>query len=91
MDNEVSHPVWKATYHQKPQGITKEEFGLDLYECIKAIGGIKQLDRMLKVKPAHQEYLKRRAILKADMTRYYQKLTDTDAAEVARRYPWVLT
>jgi len=91
MDNEANYPIWKSTYRPQPLGITKKEFGLDLYECIQVISGMRQLDRMLKVKPAHREYLKRREALKAEFTRYYQTLTDTDAAEVARRYPWVLT
>lgn len=91
----VQFPI-KQTHQVRPSGITKEEFGLDLYECVKAIGGLMQVDRLIA--HAKQEGLGwqvkelsgRRAKLIDTIHIHNKALSDGDAAEVARRYPVVL-
>lgn len=43
-------PVWpRSTYHALPLGITKEEFGVDLFEAIRLQASIRQAERTAAV------------------------------------------
>lgn len=76
--------------------ITKEEFGLDLYETIFTIGKILGVQSKAKKAVKKQEHYLVRAAqqeeqqLRAELAKLMDKLSDKDAADVVRRYPWVL-
>lgn len=77
--------------------ITKEEFGLDLFESIKCCGGILQLRQMRertppeKIKPKQLKLwqVKERELLE-EAKRLFTQLPDEPAAQLARRYPFIL-
>jgi len=83
--------TWGAEY------ITKEEFGMNLFECIKTISGIHTIRQQMNV-AVHQEKPTR---LKELTTRYHESraylanqlptLTDHEMAQVLGRYPDVVT
>jgi hypothetical protein len=76
--------------------MTKDEFGLDLFEAVKTIGGILGVQQQYAGavhkadQPAMAACLKRRDELNGQLRVQMDKLSDADAAEIARRYPWVL-
>lgn len=89
-------PTGTRLYHSLPQGCTKEEFGVNLYETIVTIGGILGLDeqRALAIN-AHEGYkvqglLKRRKALQLQLAQQLQQLTDTEMAQILLRYNWVV-
>lgn len=90
-------PVVRSTVRPRPVDVmTKEEFGLDLYAVMVRIGGILGLQEQYaghvnrgdKAKLA--ETLAKRDRLKRELLPLMEQLSDADAAEVVRRYPWVL-
>lgn len=76
--------------------LTKEEFGLDLYEAMAACAGVQQLLRMIAAQvtkgkdPAHlsAQYAKERE--RAKLLAQADSISQEDAARLARRYPWLL-
>lgn len=76
--------------------ITKEEFGLDLYEAVFTIGQL--LGVQNKVRFYHDKNMKyplraaqqEEQTLRTTLTKQMDKLSDADAAEIVRRYPWIL-
>lgn len=78
--------------------ITKEEFGLDLFEAISCCGGILQLQKLRektmpeRIKPGRLRdwQLKERELF-ARVKELFPSLSDADAAELSRRYPFVLS
>jgi hypothetical protein len=76
--------------------MTQEEFGLDLFGAIKLIG------RILTVQDHYAHYvtqgnqdkmqdaLTKRDELRKQLRPQLDTLSDADAAEIVRRYPWVL-
>lgn len=74
---------------------TKEEFGLNLYEAIKTIGGILGLDQQRaacihRERPeALPEMETRRATLVKDFEHHRAILTHDELTQIIARYPWV--
>lgn len=73
--------------------MTREEFGLDLFEAVKCIGGLLAIQDQVNAS-VHQnkkldELVTRRERLKQDLTALMVKLNDTDVAEILERYPMV--
>ena len=91
-----SVPYIRSTYRELPKGITKEEFGVALYETIKIIGGILALNQhyqtaVWKEDPdAKADYQARRLRQVDRLQSQMAALSDSDAAQVALKYPWVL-
>jgi hypothetical protein len=90
-------PSLRSTVRVYPEGISREEFGELLYATIKTIGGILQLRQyraqtpVARLKPKQlTEWGQREQVLLADLREQMKQLSDLDAAEVARRYPWVV-
>lgn len=89
-------PAMPARYAPMPFGVTKEEFGLTLYEVIKLIGGILGLDeqRSLAIN-AHQGYkvqaiLARRKEHQHTLAQQLPRLNNSEMAQILLRYPWVV-
>ena len=80
-----------------PDYITKEEFGVNLFECIKTISGIHTMRKQMNV-AVHKE---QPTILKDLTTRYHESreylanqlpaLNDREMAQVLAKYPDVVT
>lgn len=92
-----ANPIFRSTERSRPaDAITKEEFGLALYAAIFAIGGILGLQEQYAGhvkygnKARMKEALVKRDQLKRELAPQLDKLSDADAAEIVRRYPWVL-
>ncbi len=77
--------------------ITKEEFGLDLYAAISKCSEVEQVQRMIAV-DVHRgkdpallaaEYKRLKGEAKALVSA--ESISATDAARLARQYPWLLT
>ena len=73
--------------------MTKEEFGLDLFEAIKCIGGLLALQEQINGAVHHgknfEELVQRRDGLKARLIPLMQTLDPADVTEILRRYPMV--
>ena len=80
--------------------VSRDEFGLDLYECIKTIGGIMQLKKFLN-DPHIREHPSRRPRELATWERQLNDLLmmlpnqlaalpEAQASEVTARYPWIM-
>ena len=87
----------RQTYTPQPNGITKEEFGLNLYDTIFTISGIRALEEHIAV-AIHQnkgyklQGLKdRRLTLKATLAKLLPTLTEEKMAQILDRYPHVVT
>ena len=94
----ATRPIPKSWAPKPPETpyITKEEFGVNLYETIHTIGGILGIDqqRALAIN-AHEGYkvqglLKRRKALQLQLAQQLQQLTDTEMAQILLRYNWVV-
>ena len=77
------------------QYITKEQFGLNLYDAIKLIGGIQGLDQQ-RAQAIHkgegykiQDLLTRRKELQKTLAGRLPDLTDDEMDQILQRYPWV--
>jgi hypothetical protein len=91
------NPLLRSTFTPLPTGITKEEFGLDLYEAIKTIGGILVIQDHMNA-AVHQgkseqlqELKKRRDMLRASLIPLMHRLPQDDVTEIVTRYPFVVT
>lgn len=76
--------------------ITKEEFGLELYEAIACCSGVQQLLRMIAAgvnSNKDVEHLSERYKIekeKAKVLAQSEAISAQDAARLAREYPWLL-
>ena len=86
----------RQTYTVNQNGITKEAFGLNLYDTILTISGIRALEEHLAVvihqgKQDKVHGLKdRRLVLKHDLAKMLPTLTETEMTQVLERYPYVV-
>lgn len=76
--------------------MTLDEFGTDLFAAIKTVGGILAVQQQYagavhrSDKDGMAQLLKRRDEMREMLRGQIEKLTDADAAELVRHYPWVL-
>ncbi len=89
--------IWRNTEHEMPNDcITKEQFGLTLYNAIMLIGGIKQL-RMFRGYvamgdlPQTDEYKLKEAKLIEQLKTALVALKSDEVTDVVSEYPWVAT
>ena len=82
-------------YGSRSEYVTKEEFGLNLYDTIKTIGGLLGLEQQ-RAAAIHQNQgykvqglLDRRAVLVKEWTRFRAILPHEDVKAIIARYPWV--
>ena len=93
----ISMPAMRATYQPRPIGINKEEFGVNLYETIKTIGGLLGLEqqRVAAIHYGHKEKLTdlatRRNALRAILAKQLPTLKHDEMDRVLATYPWVVT
>ena len=93
-----AHPetVVRSTYQPVQDGITKEEFGINLYETIKIIGGILGIDQQRAAaihkhqKAKQDDLLKRRQGLQVSLAQSMPTLTPQELSQVLEKYPWVV-
>lgn len=94
----LAHPatVTRSTYQPLHDGITKEEFGINLYETIKTIGGILGIDQQ-RASAIHKNQQKvgkdlstRRHTLQRTLATQLPLLTDAEMNQILARYPWVV-
>jgi hypothetical protein len=84
-----------AVAQQEPDGIylTKEQFGLDLYEAIACVGRLLAIQDHLNVAVHRQEdtgtLVKQRDEVKKRLIALMPNLDPADSGEIARRYPFV--
>lgn len=77
--------------------LTREDFGLDLFEAIKCIGGLLAIQDQHNAAVHHSDtprqvdLKQRREQLKEKLTTLMHRLSDADVAEILRRYPMVGT
>lgn len=90
-------PVPYKPHVSQPPGITKEEFGLNLYETITTIGGIMGLEQQ-RAAAIHYEHpekipdlLRRRKALQITLAAQLPKLKNHELDEILVRYPWVVS
>lgn len=89
-----SNVVFRSTEHQQPKGITRAEFGEQLYVTLGLIGGIMQLRRYRGLVamgdlPKTDEYDKREVKLREQLATAMEALPAHDVTEILDRYPWV--
>lgn len=78
------------------QTVTKEEFGVELYDAIACCSGVQQLLRMISsgvengkdVSHLSARYKTERE--KAKLLAQSEAISGQDAARLARQYPWLL-
>ncbi len=89
------HPsaVVRSTHLTIPWGITQQEFGLELFEAIKSVGGIQTLDEQIL---AHKYDAVKRAEAQTRRTNLLRQLKEqrdnlpvNQTLELVSRYPWV--
>lgn len=73
--------------------MTREEYGLDLFEAVKCVGGLLAIQDQINAS-VHQgkpldELVKQREGLTAHLVPLMKKLPDQDVAEILERYPTV--
>ena len=88
-------PKVRETYLPLPQGISLDEFGVDLFIAIKLIGGMSGLQEHV----AHaihagkgyqvQACRDRRRSLDQELRLVMRKLSNTDREAIFDKYPWV--
>ena len=90
-------PIPKSWAPKPPETpyITEEEFGVNLYETIKTVSGIKALDQH-RANAIHrnegfkvQELLTRRKALQLELVSQLKALTDDEMDQILARYPFV--
>lgn len=82
-------------YSSPSKGCTKEDFGLNLYETIKTIGGILGIEQ-LRAAAIHYEHpekmsdlMARRKKLQVTLAGQLPTLTNNEMDQVLARYPWI--
>jgi hypothetical protein len=77
--------------------MTRDEFGLNLFNTIKIIGGILSIDSQHAVAMRHEEtdkmaaLLVRRDDLRKTLAKQLPSLNDTEMSELLVHYPWIVT
>lgn len=88
-------PVFRSTYQHLPFGITRDQFGMSLYEAIKRVGAIRQLQHYLSMLMEDPQGLtamrEREHEQRRQLAELLPRLTDKEDAEFRYRYPEVLT
>ena len=90
-------PVAPALTHQDHSYITKEQFGLTLYEILATISGIRGLEEQIAGAIHREQGYKlqdlkaRRLTLKATLAAQLPTLPESDMADVLARYPYVVS
>ena len=91
----ATRPIPKLLAPDKAIGITKEEFGLNLYEAIKTIGGILAVDQH-RANAIHrgegyqvQALMVRRKALQVTLAQQLPTLNDSEMGQVLAKYPFV--
>ena len=76
--------------------ITREEFGLDLFEAIVCCGSILQLQQLREKTPPHRikpsqltDWQLKEQDLTASLMELTKSLQDAEVAELIRRYPFM--
>lgn len=88
---------FRSTYRKQADGITKEEFGLNLFEVIHTIGGLLGLEQQrVAAIHAQQGYkikglLARRDELRKLLALQLPSLNDGEMAQALETYPWIVT
>ncbi len=84
-------------YSTPSKGCTKEDFGLNLYETIKTIGGILGVEQQ-RAAAIHYEHpekiedlMKRRKALQVTLAEQLPKLSNDEMDDVLAKYPWVVS
>lgn len=94
----ATRPIPKSWAPKPPETpyITKEEFGVNLYETIHTIGGILGIDQQ-RANAIHkgegfkvQELMTRRKALQVTMAKQLPALNDEEMAQLLHKYPWVV-
>ncbi|MCS6287726.1 MAG: hypothetical protein H8K10_01970 [Nitrospira sp.] len=90
----ASGVAFRSTEHPQPKGITRAEFGEQLYVTLGLIGGIMQLRRYRGLVamgdlPKTDEYDQREAKLREQLATAMVALPAHDVTEILDRYPWV--
>lgn len=87
----------RSTYTPQDWGITRKQFGEELYEAIVMVGQILQLKHLRQhVAPARikngelKTWQKQESVLIGQLRKQMAKLSDDDTAEMMRRYPFVM-
>jgi hypothetical protein len=86
-------PAFRNTYTPQERGISLEEFGIDLFNAIKSVGGIQALDEQIRhhrhdgIKRAEAQT--RRMNLLQRLKEQRDQLTVEQTLELVERYPWV--
>ena len=78
--------------------ITKEQFGVELYEAIKTCAAVEQIQQQIvhaKAKGKPYEARRLEALYQATKTEAVKRVTDcpcsdADAAALVKRFPWVM-
>lgn len=88
-------PDVRSTYKPVPLGITKEEFGVNLYETIKIIGGMQGLQDQIAgaihrgAGDKVQGLTDRRNALRKDLAGAMTTLTPSETMQILDTYPLV--
>ena len=95
---ETANPLarFPRTYESLPFGITKEEFGIALYDTIKLIGGILAIDehRAIVIYKNQgyqlQALVARRRTIQQELAVQLPRLSESELDQVLQKYPWVV-
>lgn len=91
-----ARPEPRSTFVRQAAGITKAEFGLELYEAVRAIGALALLtEHLAHAKAEHlprqaEDLRRRRTVILGEFRGIFSHLSPVDQAELGRRYPGVL-
>lgn len=92
----IQLPVPYRKYVVAPTGMTKEEFGLSLYETIVTIGGLLGVEQQ-RAAAIHlgqgskiAELIVRRERLQRVLAAQLPRLNDSEMKQVLTAYPWVV-
>lgn len=86
--------AYRSTEHPAPKGISRSEFGEQLYLTLGLIGGIMQLRRYRGLVAMGQmektdDFQKREAKLKEQLATVMVHIPANDVAAIVQKYPWV--
>lgn len=86
-------PFVRENHVDRPQGISQEEFSVELFEAIKSVGGIQALDEQICNYRQHAmkraDAQTRRSNLLTLLKEQRDQLTVPQTLELVSRYPWV--
>lgn len=85
----------RSTYRPIPFGITREQFGVQLFDAIRHVGAIKQLQHYLPIlvedPKGLQAMREREQQQRRELAAILPTLTDAEDAALRQRYPEVTT